>query len=788
METKDKSLNSLLDVSPNSGLNIDVKRVFHRAASYWYLIIFSLVISLSLAFLNNRYSKRVYPVTASLIVKEADNISGAELLYNNSLLNFKRNYLNELYILKSYPLMTRVIEDLNFDVSFWQEGNILTTELYGDLHVSSIPVREASTSSCEFIMNIVSPVEFELSPLDAGGKGVTERFRFNDTITFGGYTGVFYFKGLRSNGVDMEQSLIFRYTPAAILAGSYLNRFNAEWAEQGAGVINLSLVGSNPRKEADLMAGLMRRYQESDLEIKNEAATKTVDFISAQLNSISDSLRHVELQLERFKNKNVVTDLGGEALRLYEKIEDLEVQKAQLLINKNYYKYLVDYINSNQDYSQIILPSSIGISDQLLGSLISKMNDLQLDLRGIRKSDNPLVEDAVQRVNQMKRDIIEAVRNQESTDNIKLQFINKQISDLEKQLKVVPIAERTLISIQRNYGLLENLYIFLLQKRSEAAISKASSTSDIVVVNPPKVGDPISPRTKVNYLLAVVAGLALPFGFFVLLEVFDNKIQSKEDIERHSTIPFLGGVGHKRTDSNLAVFNEPKSALAESFRALRSNLTYFLGEKGRGVFLITSSLSGEGKSFTSINLAAVLSLSGNKTLIVGADMRKPKIFGDFGLLNDTGISTYLAGLDAFDNVVQRTSFDNLDFISGGPIPPNPSELLMSKRVAEFIAEAKERYDFVVIDTPPLAVVTDAFILAPYADHVVFLVRQNYTPKELLKPVEDYYVTGRLRNLSVVLNDIRRSGYGYGYGYSYGYTYGYGYYGRRGRKNGDGYYQ
>lgn len=771
--------------SVNDGLSLDLKRVVHRAFRYWYFVLLSVAVAGVIAFLHNRYAKRIYPITASVIVKEAGNVSGAELLYNNSLINFKRNYLNELYILKSYPLMTRVIEEMNFDVSFLREGNILTTEIYGDIPVSAIAIREYSRVPCEFIFRVKNEKVFELQTSDGDTEKEASQFAFGDTVLFDGYKGIFFFNAMIDPAPWKNQTLIFKYTPAGALADSYLKRFSASWAQEGAGVINLSITGSNPRKERDLLQGLINRYQESDLEIKNETATRTVEFISDQLEGISDSLRTVETQLERFKNKNIVTDLTGEALRLYEKLEGLEMQRAQLNINRNYYRYLKEYIEGGEEYSQIILPSSIGISDEVLTELISRMNELQLSISTMGKTSNPLVEESKKTVNRMKKDVVEAVRNQESTDDIRLRFIEKQIREIESQLSNLPIAERTLISIQRNYNLLENLYIFLLQKRSEAAISRASNTSDIVVVNPPKIGAPISPRTGFNYLVALVAGLGLPGLVFFLIEIIDNRIQSREDIEKITAIPFIGGLGNKGRGDNLVVLNEPKSALAESFRALRSNLNYFIAQKDKGVFVISSSISGEGKTFTSINLAAVFSLSGKKTLIVGADMRKPKIFDDFGLSNTLGLSTYLAGMSQFSEVVQHTTFANLDLISGGPVPPNPSELLLSNRMQEFVSEAKQNYDFIIIDTPPLAVVTDAFVISPYADHILFLVRQNYTPRDLLKPIEDYYKSGRLRNVSVVLNDIYRSGGGYGYGY--GYTYGYGYYLRSNRGH-QGYYQ
>jgi len=228
--------------------------------------------------------------------------------------------------------------------------------------------------------------------------------------------------------------------------------------------------------------------------------------------------------------------------------------------------------------------------------------------------------------------------------------------------------------------------------------------------------------------------------------------------------------------------------VAESFRAMRSNLNYFTGNRSKQVFMVTSSISGEGKTFTTINLATVFALSGRKTLIVGADMRRPKIFEDFQCTNDIGLSTYLSGLSEFEQVVQKTDIENLYLVSGGPVPPNPSELLLTDRFEIFIKSALEQFDFVLIDTPPLALVTDAFVMSKFADHTVFVMRQNYSPKEFVKSINEYYVSGKLKNMSILLNDIYKSGLGYGYGQGYAYNYGYSYgYGYGSKKNGGGYY-
>lgn len=753
---------------------MEYKRVLARALHHWYVVAFCIVLSIVAAYLVNRYSTKIYPVTASLIVKEVDDISGAELLYNNPLINFKRNYLNEIYILKSYPLVQRVVEDLNFDVAFYREGNILTTEAYDYLPVDVIPMRDSIKRPVTFDFQTLDAKTFQLRNTIGNNPGEWKTFSFGDTIQFGDFRGQFMVSNKEVLISTLNLTLIFSYSPAVEVATQYIATLNAEWAEEGAGIINLSMNGSNPEKAKDFMTGLIAQYQKNDLEIKNEAATRTVEFISEQLEGISDSLRQVERELERFKDQNVVTDLKGEALRLYGNIEEFEMQKAQLNISRNYYDYLIDYIQRNQDLHQIILPTSVGITDPILSNLVSQMNALQLDIKMLGKAENPLVSESVRRINEMKKDIIESVRNQISTDKIKLLFLNKQIAQIERQLGQLPLAERTLVSIQRNYALQENLYIFLLQKRSEAAISKASNSSDIVIVNPPRAEGHISPRTTRNYVLAVIVGTLIPLLAFLLLEVFNNQVQSREDIDRLTDIPIIGGIGHKKMADNLVVFQEPKSMMAESFRALRSNLNYFVRAEEKNVFLITSSISGEGKTFTSMNLASVLALSGKKTLIVGADMRKPKIFGDFGLENGFGLSTYLAGLADFEHVKQRTPYDNLDLVSGGPIPPNPAELLLTARMTSFIAEAKSQYDCVILDTPPMVVVTDAIVLSNFANHCLFVVRQNYTPRQLLETAQEYYASGKMKNISIVLNDILRSGPGYGYAYGYGYGYGYAY--------------
>lgn len=775
--------------SQPQGFTLDFKRVVSRAIRFWYVIVFSLGITLVIAFYQTRYSERVYPVSASILIRETQETGGAELLYKNALIDPYRNYLNEPYIIRSYPLIEEVVKKLNFNVSFYREGYFMTTEAYNYMPVKARWCNPEEVKPGRFIFTLTDESHYSLTSFSNDLSKPAPIFLVNDSIRFDDYElCINSIEGKNLKSYIGEPFLLVIQNPKSV-AGSYVSRLKVDWAEVGSGVINLSLTGTNPEKDMDFLNGLIMAYQDRDLRNKNEAAVRTIDFIRGQLIGIKDSLRIVEYQLERFGNSGRVKDLSLSAQRLLEKAEVFEIQRSELLIRQNYYKYLEEYLQKGTDnLDMVILPSSVGLQDPVISSLLTKMVDLQLEMKLYINSErlsNPLVKEKLGRINEIKANVFESLKTLKSTDGIKMDFLNKQIREIEKQSDLLPASERQLISVQRNYSLLENLYVFLMQKLSEAGISKAANTSDVISVNPPMKGGQISPIPIKNYSIAALLGLVIPLLVFILFEIINNKVQSKEDIDKASSIPFIGGVGHNATGNNLTVSDRPKSGVAESFRALRSNLNFFTGNKTKQVFMVSSSISGEGKTFTTINLATVFALSGKRTLIVGADMRRPKIFEDFKRKNAVGLSTFLSGINDFQEVIQDTEIPNLFLISGGPVPPNPSELLLTIRFELFVKNALEQFEYVIIDTPPLALVTDAFVISKFVDHTVFVLRQNYSPKEFVRSIDEYYRTGKLKNMSILLNDIYKSGLGYGYGqgyaYHYGYSYGY-------RSKGESYYE
>ncbi|SKC83042.1 polysaccharide biosynthesis tyrosine autokinase [Ohtaekwangia koreensis] len=790
----------------SKGIQINFKRVADRAIRYWYIILLSLIISVSVAYLMNRYSTRIYPVKASIIIRESEENVGAKFLYNNELLTEYRNFYNEIYIMKSYPLLQEVVEELGFDVSYFREGDIKTTEYYEPnfpLTIKAIANKDKRPYGKSFYFKVIDQHTYSLQYKvddDQPGKEFSS-LQFNDTVKINGYQ---LFVTRKADVSELfNKTLVVRFNNPLSLAKSYSSRLKIGWAMTGSSVVDLEINGSVIQKEIDFLSKFIERYQDYDVEKKNKMVARAIMFLDNQLGVIGDSLEHYEDQVEDFKRRNVITELAEETNRLYLKLQDYENQKFQYRLLDNYFTYISQLLEQNQ-YEGIFTPQSVGITDgiitQLITTLIEEQGQVNLyktnTTRGVlHLEDNPEYQAKLKKIQFLKADILKTIENNRSTQKINIKFINDQIKLVEDQLAKLPSTERELVGIQRNYSLRENLYIFLLQKRTEAGLSMASTTSDIVVVNPPMAGGAISPKTMQNLMIGVGIGLLVPLSIFILLEILNNRIQSKDDIENMTSAPVIGAVGHNPASDALIVYNKPRSAMAESFRSLRSNLNYFTGSQDHQIFMVTSSIPGEGKSFTTLNLATVYALAGKRTVIVGADLRKPKLYDELGLNNTIGLSQYLSGMATKEEIIQTSSVDSLYLIASGPMPPNPSELLLRPAMEELINYLRTEFDYIIIDTPPLSLVTDAFVLSKHVNHTLFVIRQDYTPKEALRSFDDFYKSGRLLRVSVLFNDLRKSGLGYGYGgYSYGYGYGSGYqyggyyYGRKKKKNGNDYYQ
>ena len=787
---------------PSNANPINIKRILARLIHFWYLIVLSVALSLTAAFLVNRYSTRIYTVRSSIIINENEQSVGADLLYSsNELTNPSRNFYNELYIMKSYPLLEEVMEELNFTVSFHREGDIKTTEFYDKSFPVKISNFSKSPSGKSLYFTIISKDKFALRYGDPGSdEKQFNDLKFNDTVHVNGHRIYVEKKGDVSGYINKTFLIAFR--DPMQLAISHSNRLKVTWAELGSSVVNLEIDGPVQQKAIDFLNKFMERYQNYDIEKKNQVYKMAIRFLDNQLNIIGDSLKLYEDQVEAFKRKNIITNMDQETERLYQKMMTLEDQKLQYKLLENYYTYVTDLLKTD-NYDGVFTPSSVGINDEVVAELITQLiaeqslvnlfkSNATRDKAIDKTQQNPAMLAKLEHINLIKADILKTIENSRKTQAINSKFINDQIILVEDQLRKLPSTERELIGIQRNYSLRENLYTFLLQKRAETGLSEASTTSDIIVVNPPLASGPITPKVSQNYIVALAIGFLFPILFFTLAEFLNNRIQSREDIEQLTTVPVIGGIGHNPVTDSLVVVSRPRSAMAESFRALRSNLNYFTAGLDHQVFMVTSSIPGEGKSFTTLNLASVFALSGKRTLVIGADLRKPKLYEELHLKNAIGLSQYLSSMATLQEIIQESTVENLYLISGGTMPPNPSELLLKPAMADMIAQLRGQFDCIILDTPPLGLVTDAFVLVPLVNHILFVVRQDYTPRSVLQALEEYYSKGKFAKVSILFNDLRKTGLGYGYGnygynYGYGYNYDYGYYNRKSKGDGSAYY-
>ena len=588
--------------------------------------------------------------------------------------------------------------------------------------------------------------------------------------------------------VDSYNSYYFYFSDVAGLASSYMNKLIVFAPNSQSTMLTLSVSGSVLQQEIDYLNKLMEVYIRQGLDNKNLAADSTMNFIRRQLTILSDSLGKAEDDLEYFRTNNKFIDLSTDGARIQTKVEAVDNEKTAFELQLQYFRYLEEYLNSKNQSGTIISPSVMGITDGLLMSLIEELTEYQKEINkmGMNFSgESPATALILKQMEEARSALMENVKN--NIDNLKdlIERTDKKVASIESELDKLPSLERKLINIQRKFDLNNSIYTTLLEKNSESAIKKASNTSDNRIIDQASgySAAQIKPTTQKNMVTAIMLGLIIPATIILLVSLLDDKIKDKKDIEKKTRVPIIGFIGHSESGSDIPVARKPGSSLAESFRSVRTTLKYFIKENDTTVIAVSSTISGEGKTFFSVNLAAMVGMLGKKVLLIGLDLRKPRMDKVFDFGNDKGMSTYLSGNSSYEEIIKETEIKNLYYVPAGPRPPNPAELIEGNLMKEFLSRAKQEYDFILIDTPPVGLVTDGLLLAKIVDINIFIVRQRYTSKNSLDMMEQLRQQGELKNIAIVMNDISLSGY-YGYGMrynyynSYGYHYGNTYYGSR----------
>lgn len=779
-------------------LNLDVRKLFGAIIAKWRWIALSLFLALLIAFLFNRYKTPVYESKATLLIKDKNNQTPNSLISGLDMLNFSRNIENEIGLLKTQTLLENALLKTDFGVYYYIKARVKQIEIYGDCPIQvEVDSSKAQLINTTFTVSVVNDQTFTLDVEgDAAqayliaSKETLPNFELDlenikgKTFKFGEWIEAPFLR-LRiwpntKLKAQKEREICFRLLTLDQLVGTFGGVAQMNGVNKNASLLEITGRYTNPRKLATFINTLATTAIENGLEEKNLISANTLTFIDEQLKMITDSLLGVENQLQQFRSVNKIMDLSAEGQLAFEQLKRIEEEKGNALLQEKYMNYLFDYVKKpGQDFKDFVVPSVIGISDPMLNTLLNNLLELTyqknaMSFTAIERKDNMAVAELNQKLETAKISLLQNLASLKETNDILQKDIAFRAEKVESILGALPQKERDYVKIKRLFALNENLYIFLSQKRAEVGIAKAANIPDNIIIDKarPRVG-PVAPRKIMNYLIAGGLGFLLPVITIVLFALIDTRINTKPDLESATKIPFLGAVGHSKKNTNLVVQQFPKSEVAESFRSLRANLQYLKPNTDKMLVLITSSVAGEGKTFCAINLAGILALSDKKTLLMGIDLRKPKLQEAFAEGSNPGLTNFLVGKATKEQIISKTQFDNLDVIFSGPVPPNPSELLLQDRFTHLIESLKSEYDYIIFDTPPLGLVADAIGLMDYADLTLYVVRQGFTRTAFLDNINDLHTNGKVKNISVVLNDFQlKNAYGYRYGYGYGYGSGY----------------
>jgi tyrosine-protein kinase Etk/Wzc len=791
--------------------NIDIKRYLSLFLSNWYWFAITLFISLTLVYGINRYSQRIYSVSSTLLIKDDQttnmNNNIASVIPGGDIFKSQQNLRNEMGILKSFSLNHRVMKKLkDFHVVYISVGKrgIVESRMY-----KSCPFRvvydslESEPKQIKVSIEILSEEKYNIKL--NGNLKIERKINFGERFSEYGFDFVIEKRipGINVFQRNSSNEYYFYFKDPSSLAIEYKSKLIVAPIEKDASLVTLSVSGPVPEQESDYLNKLMDEYIGNGLDYKNQTADSTLKFIDRQLAVILDSLHVAEKKLETFRMANSFVDISKEGSLIQNRLEKFENEKAAFELQLQYYNYLSEYLENKNASGTIISPSVIGIADQVLIRLVDELSNLQKEKGRLGFNidvNQPAIELMNTQINDASEALKENVRN--GIAGLKLSLIEsgKKISGVDVEVNNLPSTERKLLNIQRNFDLNNTVYTYLLEKRSESGIARASNVSDNRIIDKASnySSSLIKPKTRINLFIALILGFVFPITAIFLIDFFNDRIIDKKDIERKTKVPVIGYISHSESKNEMAVVEKPGSSLAESFRAVRTAIKYFIKENETAVIAVSSTISSEGKTFISINLAAIMALLGKKVLLIGLDLRKPRINRVFEFKDSPGMSTYLSGNCMYEETIKKTQVNNLFYAPSGPIPPNPAELIETEQMKKFIERAKQEFDYIIIDTPPVAIVTDTLLLAPYVNVNLFIVRQRYTSRNTIELIEQLNNQGTLKNMAIVINDINLSGYyGYGmrYGYSmgYGYSYGYnyynkGYYGRYGyHDKGNGYY-
>ncbi|MBR6520140.1 MAG: polysaccharide biosynthesis tyrosine autokinase [Paludibacteraceae bacterium] len=765
----------------NSESNFNILEWVFKFLRYWYLFVIALVIAFGLAYLKNRSWMPQYYTEAKVLIESssADNAYGFMQGFGAGMDYMNTN--NQLLILGSYDLINRTVQNLSFGVDFYTRGHFRTHSLYGREPIAiNLQYADAQLYGREFRFIPIDNNNFEIVFEDEFSKELFPDFKIK------GQYGVPFENFLMFATIDKlylpteNIEFLFRFRDFYSLEEEFASRLQLSYIGEMSSVISVSLTGNVVARDRDFINALCEEFLEANLEEKNEEATRTINFINEQLAYIFDSLQTSENRLRQYRRQNNMVDINAYASSVLSKLSALDAQRSELTLKEAYFDELAEYLKESVSVERLVAPSSIGVSDPVLLDLVSKFNELQ-QKRGDLGEKNPQYERYSKRMDEVRSTMLEVLENVRKIHRMERDAFEKEYMAVMSDLQDLPEKELMMINFERAYKINDNYYTFLLQKQSEAQIRKASNVPDNKILQKARVRhSPVNGGDKMKiYLFFVVIGLLIPAAYIILKELLNTTIRDERDVVKLTNIPVLGTIRHvDESGAKVQTVEKPKSLFTEGFRLIRSRVEFISKRKTDISVLITSAESGDGKTHFAINLSGVYSLVSDKVVLVDMDIRNPKLSQKLGYKNAKGLVHVLIGEATLDEVLIKDDKElGFHFLPAGIVPPNPAELVGSEEMMKLLEELKQRYDYRIIDTSPLGLVSDAYALTGVTDVNLLITRVFKSDKLFFKNFIEQVQQDNVNNPYIVLNDLQVSKNGkYGYGkYGYG-KYGYGKYG------------
>lgn len=772
---------------------VDYKALFFKYLIHWKWFVASIVVCLIGGWIYLHYTTPVYSITGSVIIKDNkknNSVStGLADLEDLGFYSSTNNFDNEVEVLHSRTLLKKVVEELDLYINYRTRENLRPVELYKDT-----PVKVWLTpEEAEKLPNGAAVLEVVLKP---GGKlsvsteideqEFKQDFNKLPALLTTPY-GTFSFTPGDSAIVEKEQEITVTVAAPRIMANGYANALSVEPTSKTTTIAQITLQNTSPQRGVDFINKLIEIYNRDANDDKNEVASKTAEFIDERIKIINGELGTTEKELETFKRDAGLTDLKSDAQLALSENSEYEKKRAENSTQLRLVQFLSEYAN-NPDHAYEVLPVNVGLTDTGLTELINRYNEMLLERKRLLRTSsesNPVVVNLDASIRAMRSNVQTTILSVQKGLMITKADLERQAGKYAGRITSAPGQERQLVSISRQQEIKAGLYLMLLQKREENAITLASTANNARIVDEAQVGlFPVSPKGKLIYLIAFVLGIAIPVGIIYIIELLRYKIEDRSDVEKLTTVPIIGDIpasDNMPKEGSVVVRENQNDMMAETFRNVRTNVQYMLGSNQK-VVLITSTTSGEGKSFVAANLAISFALLGKKVVIVGLDIRKPGLNKAFQMSHkEDGITRYLADPEHTDlmSLLQQSNVTpNLYILPGGAIPPNPTELVARDSLVQAVDRLKKEFDYVILDTAPIGMVTDTQLISRVADMSIYVCRAGYTPKAGYLFINELKDHKKLPNLCTIINDvnIKTGKYGYGtYGkYGYGRTYGYGY--------------